>query len=452
MISTAGLQSKTRPTLSRASHLLQFVHAAFDLFSPSRSSWLIRPRPRRSAAIDSASPISSPRISRRWSRTIRSGFTRAAACDSPRTPSRCRLGQGGLWKTATALRPYRQDFLDVREGVAGTHTVVEENGKPVLLALRLKVFGLAISEVETMVVRNKQEGVLFEPEAFTKPNAGMTYVPKPSELNDRDEMIRIASLYPAGLRAGSFVMPDVPMSSDAYRFENGRKMAGPGCTFQPPSCEDMKNQAIPTAPRCHVSSGGRRRGDGRRLVAPGFRWRLGARRQGRRDVLDLRSVQGVRREDSRGGSDPRSRASRHAIRMGPAAGEVNSGSGRASGRANRHRSRRHEDRRHRPRRQQRAARAFASTRRATTTRPRWMPSLELIADLQNTTGPAATVGIGIPGTIATTGLVKNANSTWLIGRPLQIDLESACRPRRANRQRRQLLCHVGSDRWRGRRC
>jgi hypothetical protein len=155
-----------------------------------------------------------------------------------------KLGEG-LWKTVTALRPYRQDFVDVREGVAGTHTVVEESGRPVLLALRLKVFGLALSEVETMVVRNRQEGVLFQPDAFVTPNPGMTYEPKPSELNDREEMIRIASLYPAGLRAGSFVMPDVPMSSDAYRFENGQKMAGPGCTFRPPSCEDMKNQTIP---------------------------------------------------------------------------------------------------------------------------------------------------------------------------------------------------------------
>ena len=35
-----------------------------------------------------------------------------------------------------------------------------------------------------------------------------------------------------------------------------------------------------------------------------------------------------------------------------------------------------------------------------------------------------TVGLGIPGTISSsTGLVKNANSTWLIGRPLQQDLE-----------------------------
>src|SRR5690606_30109108 len=42
-------------------------------------------------------------------------------------------------------------------------------------------------------------------------------------------------------------------------------------------------------------------------------------------------------------------------------------------------------------------------------------------------GPAgsATVGVGIPGTASPdTGLVKNANSTWLIGRPLGRDLES----------------------------
>ena len=48
----------------------------------------------------------------------------------------------------------------------------------------------------------------------------------------------------------------------------------------------------------------------------------------------------------------------------------------------------------------------------------------LIANLQETSGPMATIGIGIPGTVATTGLVKNANSTWLIGRPLQHDLEA----------------------------
>lgn len=38
---------------------------------------------------------------------------------------------------------------------------------------------------------------------------------------------------------------------------------------------------------------------------------------------------------------------------------------------------------------------------------------------------AGSVGVGIPGTVSpATGLVKNANSTWLIGRPLSTDLSS----------------------------
>ena len=41
-------------------------------------------------------------------------------------------------------------------------------------------------------------------------------------------------------------------------------------------------------------------------------------------------------------------------------------------------------------------------------------------------GETAPIGIGIPGAISPiTGLINNANSTWLIGRPLQRDLETA---------------------------
>jgi len=46
--------------------------------------------------------------------------------------------------------------------------------------------------------------------------------------------------------------------------------------------------------------------------------------------------------------------------------------------------------------------------------------------LEETTGSIGTVGAGIPGTISRiTGLVKNANSTWLNGRPLDRDLTAA---------------------------
>src|SRR5271170_2913913 len=50
----------------------------------------------------------------------------------------------------------------------------------------------------------------------------------------------------------------------------------------------------------------------------------------------------------------------------------------------------------------------------------------IICDIERDLGVTASVGIGIPGAISpATGLVKNANSTWLIGRPLGHDLEAA---------------------------
>jgi fructokinase len=50
----------------------------------------------------------------------------------------------------------------------------------------------------------------------------------------------------------------------------------------------------------------------------------------------------------------------------------------------------------------------------------------LVRQLEGAAGARGTVGVGIPGTLAAgTGLVKNANSTWLIGRPFGRDLELA---------------------------
>jgi fructokinase len=50
----------------------------------------------------------------------------------------------------------------------------------------------------------------------------------------------------------------------------------------------------------------------------------------------------------------------------------------------------------------------------------------IVGDLERTAGTRGTVGVGIPGTLSpATGLVKNANSTWLLGKPLKVDLERA---------------------------
>ena len=156
-----------------------------------------------------------------------------------------KLGEGA-WKTVTKLRPYRVDYLDVQQGVAAVHTVMEENGMPILFAARLKVADRKLTEIETMVVKNRDEGALWGPDNLQEPTAMMRYTPTAAERMPRAQMVEIAGRYPAGLKAGSFEKSDVPFAPNAYRFENGVRMAGPGCTFQPPSCENMRTQRIPT--------------------------------------------------------------------------------------------------------------------------------------------------------------------------------------------------------------
>jgi fructokinase len=61
--------------------------------------------------------------------------------------------------------------------------------------------------------------------------------------------------------------------------------------------------------------------------------------------------------------------------------------------------------------------------------------VDLVRAIEAATGQPGTVGIGMPGIISpATGLVKNANSTWLNGHPLQEDLRRAlgCEVRLAN--------------------
>ena len=155
------------------------------------------------------------------------------------------LGEG-LWKGASKVRPYRQDFLDVREGVAASHVVVEENGTPVMLALRLKIENKKITEIETMVTRSKAEGAIFDIEKLTTPRAAMNVVPDASQRMSRAELIRIAEIYAAGLKVGgNFEAVNAPFAPDAYRIENGTITAGLGARA---GSENMRTQRIMAHP------------------------------------------------------------------------------------------------------------------------------------------------------------------------------------------------------------
>jgi len=152
-----------------------------------------------------------------------------------------KLGEG-LWKNASKVRGYRQDILDVRQGVAASQVIVEEGGSPVMLMLRLKVVDKKITEVETQVTRNRSQGAIFNIDALQTTRPAMNMAPAPSQLNTREDAIRIAQFYPAGLKVGSFIEVDAPFAADAYRIENGASSAGPGCARA--GCENIKTQNI----------------------------------------------------------------------------------------------------------------------------------------------------------------------------------------------------------------
>jgi hypothetical protein len=155
------------------------------------------------------------------------------------------LGEG-LWKSASRIRPYRQDYIDIREGIAASHVVVEENGTPVMLALRLKIENKKITEIESMVTRSKAEGGLFDIEKLTTPHAGMNAAPNASQRMERSELIRIAEIYVAGLKAGgSFEAVNAPFAPDAYRIENGVLTAGAGARA---GSENIRTQRVMAHP------------------------------------------------------------------------------------------------------------------------------------------------------------------------------------------------------------
>src|SRR5580698_7291014 len=154
------------------------------------------------------------------------------------------LAKVGLVRTVTRLRGFRQDIVDERAGVAGADVMVEESGAPVLLVVRLKVVGGELTEVELVATRSVAEGLIFNIDGLSAPSEKMNYAPPPEQLSTRDEAIKAALHYPAGLNAAkTFADVDAPFAAGAYRYENGQLMAGPDCKFAA-GCQNIATQSL----------------------------------------------------------------------------------------------------------------------------------------------------------------------------------------------------------------
>jgi hypothetical protein len=154
------------------------------------------------------------------------------------------LDKISLVRSVTRLRGYRQDFLDEREGMATTGTMVEEVGAPVLLVVRLKVVDQKITEMELVATRSRADGLIFNIDGLSAPSEAMNYAPRPEQLASREEVLKASLKYPEGLNAAkTFADVNAPFTPSAYRYENGQIMAGPDCKFAP-GCQDISTQSL----------------------------------------------------------------------------------------------------------------------------------------------------------------------------------------------------------------
>ena len=148
----------------------------------------------------------------------------------------------GLWKSATKLTGYRQDFLDVRQQAAAAHVLVDEGDKTAMLSVRLKVAEGKLAEIETLVTHSVTDGRLFALDGVKQAHANASVTPTAAQRMPRDQMVRTAMFYPAGLIIGDFAKADTPFAADAYRLENGVTTAGVGCARA--GCEYMQKQTV----------------------------------------------------------------------------------------------------------------------------------------------------------------------------------------------------------------
>jgi hypothetical protein len=137
-----------------------------------------------------------------------------------------KLGEG-LWKTATKVGNYRQDYIDLKQQIAASHVVIEEEGGQAQLSVLLRVKGKKIAGIETLV-NHLTPTSRFKPDSLDKPLPGMSAAVPAGKRMPREEMIRTALTYTEGLRIGNFTDGKTPFAKDAYRVENGLFIAGVG--------------------------------------------------------------------------------------------------------------------------------------------------------------------------------------------------------------------------------
>lgn len=131
----------------------------------------------------------------------------------------------GLWNTISERGTYSLYVDDPRAGQVGFFGTIHESGTPAILALRLKLEGGFISEIETLVARGDAGGShgergARELEKSAGPHPVFLSAVPPSERASREDLIRTANMYFSGLERNDG-KGEYPFTSDCNRIENG---------------------------------------------------------------------------------------------------------------------------------------------------------------------------------------------------------------------------------------
>jgi hypothetical protein len=123
----------------------------------------------------------------------------------------------GIWRTARALKPGGQYFVDPAEGQVEFWGVIDEQGKPAIISVRLKIEGRLIGEVETLVTRG---GEYFDPPRILADETDTFHaVLPPDERPPREELVRAANQYFDAIERSDGSM--VSIADDCQRLVNG---------------------------------------------------------------------------------------------------------------------------------------------------------------------------------------------------------------------------------------
>jgi hypothetical protein len=127
----------------------------------------------------------------------------------------------GFWKNATGARPYRLYLDDPDWGTVGFFSRMYENGAPVVVTTRLKIYDRQITEIETIVGQENFGRGPLDPDLLgDKPRPQFLQQVPPASRRSREDLMKIVNTYFTGLENNVGDKPPL-FAKDCDRLENG---------------------------------------------------------------------------------------------------------------------------------------------------------------------------------------------------------------------------------------